>query len=149
MTAREYLCQLWECKAKIDARLVQIRELRDRAMSIKAVGIREDIVQTSHDPSPLENAVIKYLELEIEVAEDIIELSTKQAEIISQIHAVSDPRAVTILYKRYAELKDWGVVAKEIDLGCVYARHMGLKAEELFVRANPSLGLKISQKNTE
>lgn len=71
----------------------------------------EERVKSTKKQSPMEEIIVKLVDLENEVNEDIEELIKLKAEIIETISQVDDPIHQLVLQMRYTEGKTWEDVA--------------------------------------
>lgn len=74
----------------------------------------EERVQSIKNQSPMEEIIVKLVDLEKEVNEDIDQLIKLKAEIVETINKVDDPIYQLVLQIRYIDGKTWEEVAKSI-----------------------------------
>lgn len=99
MTAREYLSQVSELDALINAKLSEISRLRLSAESISAVKYDGEKVQTSENSSM--RIIDKIMDLERTINEEINTLIDLKVEVRDSINKVYHPRFITILIDKY------------------------------------------------
>ena len=124
MRAKEYLSQAVAINHKIDSKLEQASSLRSLAMKVTTT-FGEDKVQSTKKQSPMEEIMVKLIDLEQEVNDDIDELIRLKAEILETINQVEDINQQIILEKRYISCKTWDDIARETgyDRSTVYRNH--------------------------
>jgi len=124
MTAKEYLSQTVVINHRIDSKLEQAVELRNLAMKV-TISFGEDRVQSTKKQSPMEDIMVKLIDLEEEVNADIDELIRLKAEILETISGVEDINQQVILEKRYIAGKTWEDIARETgyDRSTIYRNH--------------------------
>lgn len=114
MTAKDYLQQIRALDVKIKQKQEQYRRLKELASS--PGGIRYDILspQTARSADKLENSVIRYLELEQQIREEMLKLEMARQTAVNQIQSLSDVRYMDVLFKRYVEYKPFKTIAQEM-----------------------------------
>ena len=124
MNAKEYLSQTAVINHKIDSKLEQAGSLRTLAMKVTTT-FGEDKVKTTKKQSPMEEIMVKLIDLEQEVNDDIDALIKTKEELLEVINQVSDINHQVILEKRYIAGKTWEDIAKETgyDRSTVYRNH--------------------------
>lgn len=124
MRAKEYLSQAVAINHKIDSKLEQASSLRSLAMKVTTT-FGEDKVQSTKKQSPMEEIMVKLIDLEQGVNDDIDELIRVKAEILETINQVEDINQQIILEKRYVACKTWDDIARETgyDRSTVYRNH--------------------------
>ena len=124
MTAKEYLSQTVVINHRIDSKLEQAVTLRSLAMKVTTT-FGEDRVQSTKKQSPMEDIMVKLIDLEKEVNDDIDELIRLKAEILETIDQVEDVNQQIILEKRYIAGKTWEDIARETgyDRSTIYRNH--------------------------
>lgn len=124
MNAKEYLSQTAVINHKIDSKLEQAGSLRTLAMKVTTT-FGEDKVKTTKKQSPMEEIMVKLIDLEQEVNDDIDVLIKTKEELLEVINQVSDINHQVILEKRYIAGKTWEDIAKETgyDRSTVYRNH--------------------------
>lgn len=120
MTAKEYLSQYRLAKIKIK----QLnRELLELKSTLEYSGFEwETKVQTSPRDA-LSESVIKALDLEQEIKGKINESVRMKHKIISELHQLTNPLFVEILYRRYIENKNLWVISQEMNYDYGHIRH--------------------------
>ena len=79
MTARQYLGQAYRLDQRINSKLMQLSLLRGNAINITA-NLSEITVQTSHDNTKMENTILKIMQQEREIDDEIDRLVDLKAE---------------------------------------------------------------------
>jgi DNA-directed RNA polymerase specialized sigma subunit len=110
MTTKEYLSQAFRLDQKINSKLEQVSRLRELATKATA-SIHAERVSGTRDRSPLENAVVKLVDLEREIDKDIVKLVDLKKEIMDVINSVEKPEYHLLLELRYLNYKTWEEIA--------------------------------------
>lgn len=130
MTAREYLLQYSDLESKIRDKKEQLRRLRELAGGISsptALGTK------SCNPSDVVGALTtKIIDLENEIAEEIIKLVKLRREIVSRIDALPNVTYGTILEKRFLGRESIMQVAEELQCSRETILRKQRKALEMF-----------------
>lgn len=100
MTSKEYLLQARFLDASIRTKVEQIEALNDLATSCTAV-ISDMPRNPNRGGSRMADAVMKIIDLQEEIKNDMIALVNLKREIMDVIKAVSSLELRTILEKRY------------------------------------------------
>ena len=129
--AKKYLSQAFGLNQRIESKLGQIEDLHD--LATKATVTYSDMPKSpNRDGSRMEDAIIKIIDLENEINQDMMKLVELKKDIIRRIKAVESAELQTILELRYLSYMRWEEIA--IELGYVFAeiqriyRHMGKSA---------------------
>lgn len=112
MTVKEYLMQIRKIDYQIKAKQQQIEEIRSKllpGLNYESDGSVNSSVNTKHN----EQLILRIVELEDEINEDLSSLVRRKQEIMSTIDQLEDSRQIAVLYKRYVECKGWNTIAKE------------------------------------
>lgn len=113
MNVKEYLSQAIWLNQRINRKLEQANSLRILASKVTTT-FGEERVQSTKNQSPMEEIIVKLVDLENEVNEDIDQLIKLKAEIVETINEVDDPIYQLVLQIRYIDGKTWEEVAKSI-----------------------------------
>ncbi len=113
MTSKEYLLQARFLDASIRTKVEQIEALNDLATSCTAV-ISDMPRNPNRGGSRMADAVMKIIDLQEEIKNDMIELVNLKREIMDVIKAVSSLELRTILEKRYLSFISWERIAVEL-----------------------------------
>ena len=134
MTAKEYLTRISIAREEIEQRKDLIEQLRARAASVG--GTRQDDgvrVKTSNpDGDRMAEAVAQIVDLETELAEEVVKLSIMQAEAARLISALPDPVQARILYMRYVRGDRWHRIEKEVGISERHSPRLVRAAYEAF-----------------
>lgn len=139
MNAQKYLQQIKVLDTKIKQKEEQIEYLKAASSSAGAIRYDKDKVQTSCSDSKLENIVIQYMQLEQEVEEQKLHLEKVRGVIINQIHELFDDRYISVLFKRYVEVKSYELIAVEMNYSFDYVKELHRDALEEFKVQHPTL----------
>lgn len=124
MNAKEYLSQTFIINKRINSKLQQVEALRRLALKVNST-FEEDKVTKTRKQSPMEDAIVKIIDLENEINADIDELIDIKRKIAREISLLSDENYRMILELRYVALMKWEEisVATGYDLRWVYRIH--------------------------
>ena len=113
MTVKEYLSQAYRIDQRIDSKLEQVLSLRDLVK--KATSTLSDM---PHSPNKnihsMEDIIVKIIDLENEINQDIDELVDLKREIVTAIKQIENPVYQTLLELRYLGYKSWEQIAVEM-----------------------------------
>ena len=133
MTAKEYLSQAFRLDQRINSKLEQVSRLR--GMAVKATGsFQAERISGTSQHSPMESAVVKLIDLEYEINDDIDRLVDLKREMASLIERIPDPSYRVLLELRYLGCSRWEDIALKMgyDLRWVYRLHgRALKEAEM------------------
>ena len=114
MTSKEYLSQAYQLDQRIDAKLEQVSNLR--ALATKATTAISDMPRSSSpNLKQMESTIVKIIDLEQEINEDIDRLVDLKKEITCVINAVSVPEYQIVLELRYLCYKRWDEIAASMN----------------------------------
>jgi DNA-directed RNA polymerase specialized sigma subunit len=109
MTAKEYLRQYLDADRAINAKLEQIRRLRELATKTTQT-LQPDKVQSSNE-NKTEKIIAKIVDLENEVDAEIDRLVDIKAQIEAVIRQVPDATQRIVLERRYINGERWKDIA--------------------------------------
>lgn len=118
MTAKEYLLQVSEAKKQLEQKKEEYRVLK--AAAIMSGAADGEPVQTSTSGDRLEQAVIKYTDLETEIIEDSVALVRMIQRLGQMIDLLDNPLHRSILRDRYLYGKSCSQIAYEHAYGWKY-----------------------------
>ncbi len=124
MTTKEYLSQAYRIDQRINSKLEQIKNLRELATKATST-ISETGICDSGNKQRMESNVVKIIDLEREINEDIDMLIEVKKGIMAIIKRVENPEYQTLLELRYLCFKRWEQIAVEMDYGIdnIYKMH--------------------------
>lgn len=124
MNAKAYLSQAFRLDQQINSKLEQVSALRQLATKATASIHAERVSGTTHR-SPMENAVIKLIDLEYEINSDIDRLVDLKRELNALILSIDNHAYRIVLELRYLSDNTWEEVANVMgyDLRWVYRLH--------------------------
>lgn len=132
MDAKEYLGQIELYDKKIKQKKAELEDLKLLAQSTGGMNYDADRVQTSPQGDALMNKVIKYMDFEAELEEDIQRFIKLKHRIINEIQELKDVRFVDLLFKRYVECKRFEMISVEMDYTYDYVRELHALAINAF-----------------
>lgn len=114
MTVKDYLGQAYRIDNRINSKLEQISSLRE--LATKATSTLTDMPRNpSRNTHPMESIIIKMIELEAEINNDIDTLVDLKREIVKLIKSIGNTEHQTLLELRYLCFKSWEQIA--VDMG--------------------------------
>lgn len=124
MNVKEYLSQAFTLDQRINSKLEQVASLRELATKATA-SIHTERVSGTKQRSPMENTLVKLIELEHEINADIDRLVDLKCEIIDFINQVENPNYRLLLELRYISGNTWEEIADKMqyDLRWIYRLH--------------------------
>ena len=124
MTIKEYLSQAYRIDQRINSKLEQVQSLRE--LAVKATSTLSDTYSSGNsNKQKMEGVIVKIIDLEIEIDEEIDKLIDLKQEIVSLIKQVKNPEYQTLLELRYLCFRTWEQIAVEMsyDLSWVHRLH--------------------------
>ena len=114
MTNKEYLAQAYRIDQRINSKLEQIISLRD--LSTKATSTLSDMPgSATRNVRSMEGVIVKMIDLENEINEDIDTLVDLKKEIMGFIKNIDNLEQQTLLELRYLCFKTWEQIS--VDMG--------------------------------
>ena len=129
MTAKEYLLQAYLLDQRIDSKIEQVEALRCLTTKSTAV-IRSNPVSGGGNDNFFEDVIIRIVDMEREISEEINRLVELKNEITGVINQVGDPEWQTLLELRYLCYKDWPEIINTMNRGKTTIHRMHNKAME-------------------
>lgn len=133
MTTKEYFSQALWLDKRINSKLEHLSVLKNLATKATA-SIHAERVSGTRQRSPMENAIVKVIDLENEINDDIDKLVDLKREITQIINLIENSKYKVLMELRYLSFKTWEEIADELqyDLRWVYKLHGKalLKAEK-------------------
>ena len=115
MTARDFLSQAYRLDQRINCKIEQLSTLNDLATKATST-----LTGMPHSPnkatSTLESAILKIVDLQREINDDIDHLVDVKAEITKVIKSVENVDQRFILEKRYLCWASWPEIAVELNV---------------------------------
>ena len=122
--AREYLEQAYRLDERITCRLFQLAQLKEMATTISS-HIKDVCVQETHNDHKLEDTIVKIVEQEKEIDNEIDALVELKAEVRYVIEKVPNVEQRLLLEERYLCFKSWEEIATDMSYGLrwIYKLH--------------------------
>jgi len=130
MTIKEYLSQVYRLDQRINNKMEQISRLHDLAINATST-IKENCVCDSGNKQRMENNIVKIVDLEREITQDIDTLVDLKKDIMALIKAVKNPEYQTLLEFRYLCFKKWEQIALDMGYTRRHLERMHIKALKL------------------
>ena len=124
MTSKEYLSQAFIVDVDINTKLDQLDRLN--ALATKATTTFSEVPFTgTPDPHRREDIIVKIIDLEDRIKEEMRRLVDLKSEIMTAIAKIEEPEQRIVLEKRYLEFKKWEDIAVEMNrsLRSIYRLH--------------------------
>lgn len=124
MTAKEYLSQAFIVDVDINTKLDQLDRLN--ALATKATTTFSEVPFTgTPDPHRREDIIVKIIDLEDRIKEEMRRLVDLKSEIMTVVARIDEPEQRIVLEKRYLEFKKWEDIAVEMhrSLRSIYRLH--------------------------
>lgn len=134
--AKDYFAQIRKTDRLI-ARLKSTAATLRAGLTSQSYELKPDKVQSSGKTAPLEDAMIKIIDLEGQINARIAELASIQNKTFSMIMNVPDLDQQNILIGRYIQLKEWADIAVELSFSIKWVLELHGKALLAFAKENP------------
>ncbi len=125
MTAKEYLRQLKQIDNKIDQKILQQQDLRNKAKIIGSIDYSRDRVQSSfQNAAPYTALVEQIADLDKEICCTISAFLSLKNEIINKIQSIPNDNYSSLLFKHYVEYKPLKLAAAEMNYSYRYTLNL-------------------------
>ena len=130
MTAQEYLSQAYRLDQRIDAKIAQVASLNDLATKCNATigGMPRN---PNRGASTMADVVVKIVDLQHEINDDIDRLVDLKREIITVIKSVTNVEYQIILEKRYLCFHTWEQIAVDMHYSGKWVKNLHERALEV------------------
>ena len=132
MTAKQYLCQIRVLDVKINHRIKQAEDLKNKAFSISAIDTTKDKLQSSPSADGGLRFIEKYVDMMHEIDSLIDEYVDLKNKIISQIDNLNNDRYSEILHYRYVDYLLFSEIAEKMNYTKDYVWKLHRKAIKEF-----------------
>lgn len=130
MTIKEYLSQAYRIDQRINSKLEQVQSLRELAE--KATSTLSDTPCSGNsNKQKIEGVIVKIIDLENEIDEEIDRLVDLKKDIVSLIKQVKNPEYQTLLELRYLCFRTWEQIAVEMSYELRYLHKLHIRALEV------------------
>ena len=116
MRAKEFLQKAYRIDQRINSKLEQIVSLRNLATKATYT-VSDNPVKGTKNVHRMEDIIIKMVDLENEINQDVDSLVDLKRSMVTVIKKVSDPELQTLLELRYLCFKTWEEIAIEMNYG--------------------------------
>ncbi len=130
MTAKEYLSQAFILDKRIQVKERRLEWLKSHA-SYVSTNLNEVVKASLSHHSAVEEAVVKIVDLEKELLNDINKMIELKKEIASTIRSVNNIECETLLEMRYLTFMNWEKIASHLNYSSHYIYHLHRKALSL------------------
>lgn len=132
MQAKQYLKKAKRIDSFIRAKEEELEVLRLKASSVGSVNLSADKVQTTPNPSKLQDNVIAIIECEEKIKKAIADLRKLHTEITEKIDEIENDDFRLILILRYLNLKEWEFIAVEMNFSYSHTLFLHKQALDAF-----------------
>lgn len=136
MTAKEYLSQVRIILKRLDNLNNTLEEIRGRITSTE-IAYDQDRVQTSTRGDGIPAAVVRMMEVERRLSDLAARYIEIKADVVETINMLTNVNYMTLLYKRYIELKRFEQISIEMGYAYQYIINLhgwALKAIDTIIR---------------
>ena len=117
MTAVEYLNQVGYIDRKIKVDLMELEELRARAVSVSSPAFGERVQSTRSTEPPFVRVLERIWEKESRLNQELMELEEKREEVKAVIEQLENPDERFVLLYRYINRMTWEEIGLELHVG--------------------------------
>jgi len=124
MTAKDYLSQAYRIDRMVNAKLGQIRCLRDLAANTTAA-FGDERVSRTRNVHKMEDIIVKIVDLENELSIAVEELVDLKRDIVATIKKVDNAEYQVLLELRYLCFKPWNEIAEDMryNINSIFKMH--------------------------
>lgn len=115
MTTKQYLNQIRILDIRINHRIKQAEEIRQKAFMLSAVDTQKDRVQSSPDGNTSLRFIDRYVDMMRSIDKLIDKYVDLKDEIITKIDSIEDERYCEILYYRYVDGMLFSEIAEKMN----------------------------------
>lgn len=115
MNAKEYLSQAIWLDQMIDSKLEQLETLKSLSMKVTTSFTQEKISGGTVEKSRMENTIVKVIDLEHEINEDIDRFVDLKRDIQDTINKMENINYQLLLEMRYLSGKNWEEIAEQLN----------------------------------
>lgn len=113
MTAKEYLSQAYHLDQRINSLIAQEDSLN--GLATKCTSVMTGMPHSpNHGTSSMENAIVKIVDLQHEINDEIDRLVDLKVEIATVIHSMDNPEYSLLLEQRYLCFRTWPEIASQL-----------------------------------
>ena len=123
MTAKQYLSRIRLLDIKINNKMQELKELRQKVDGLSSVTLVADRVQTSHEHDRISKDIGEILELEARIVRQMKELEKEKHRVINEIESLENRLYIQILFKKYIEYKSLEQMAVELCYSYEWVKH--------------------------
>lgn len=116
MTAKEFLRQAYRLNELIDSDLEELESLRDLSRSISSPVLKERVSVTKTNAAPFEKHVIKIVDLEKQIEQEVEHLVKIKTDIRDSINQMEDVDEKLLLRYRYINFLNWEEICVNLNV---------------------------------
>ncbi|MEG1945291.1 MAG: DUF1492 domain-containing protein [Oscillospiraceae bacterium] len=115
ISAKQYLKQAYRCNELLKNNLTEVENLRAMSTSITSPDLSKERVNCTHsNDAPFEKAVVKLVDLERIVEDEMNQLLDLKSDIRKTVNQLEDVKGVLVLRYRYLEFMTWEAIAEKM-----------------------------------
>lgn len=115
LSAKQYLKQAYRCSELLKSSMTEIQNLRAMSTGIASPDLsKEKVSRTRSNDAPFEKTVVKLVDLERIVEEEMNRLLDLKSDIRKTVNQVEDVKGVLVLRYRYLEFMTWEAIAEKM-----------------------------------
>ena len=127
MTAKVYLQQAYKLDQRVNNKLQHIESLRSLTQKVTAA-MKESVVSHTSCVTSLEDTIIRLMEAEGEMNQQIDALVNLKREIMQNLDRLGDCEYQLVLEKRYLFFQTWTEIAADLNIGLRWVHVIHTKA---------------------
>jgi len=127
MTAKEYLSQAHRIEQRVNNKLMLIESLRSMTQRVTST-IKENVVSHSANVTTLQDTIIRLMEAENELNQQIDSLVDLKREILLSISALKSIDLELLLAKRYLHYLSWEEIARDMGFSVRWVHSLHTRA---------------------
>lgn len=116
MTAKEFLKQAYRLNELINSDLEELQNLRNLSRSVSAPVIGEKVSRTKSTDSPFEKYVIKIVDLEKQIQQEVERFVKLKTDIREAINQIEDMDEKLLLRYRYINFLHWEEICVNLNV---------------------------------
>ncbi len=113
--AQAFLARVEKIDALVENKLIEQRQWKDLALSITATMGGERVQSSSKSTSKMEDAVVKCIMIEDEIAAAVERLIAEKKQVVRVIEALNSPTEYRILHMRYIQYISLTAIAEKLN----------------------------------
>lgn len=133
---KSFLSQIARINTRINAEINQLQELQNFKTSLTGIDYSKAFVLNGRTSDSVSGTVVKLIDLEIDIKNDIYNYTQMKKHIIDMIYKVDDISYMNLLMMRYVDMLSLEQIAVNMNFTYGYVRIIHSKALEKFKSVN-------------